>query len=170
MDKKLIFSSGCKDKRRRDGKEGSCHLRIFSILNLTSYKHCICVWNTWGENLTLSIRMYCNQKQRGNIFVFTHKYNFVIAERKANLKIGKYLRRSNLPLKDYIALFFFNPLPVKGGGGGVLFPYINTPPVISTINWHSLSPNILWSCLFSRDKDLIMRRIRIYFPARHFDL
>ena len=69
-----------------------------------------------------------------------------------------------------IALFFFNPLPVKGGGGGVLFPYINTPPVISTINWHSLSPNILWSCLFSKDKDLIMRRIRIYFPARHFEL
>ena len=54
-------------------------------------------------------------------FFFTHKYNFVIAERKANLKIGKYLRRSNLPQKDYIALFFFNPVPLKGGGGGSTF-------------------------------------------------
>ena len=45
---------------------------------------------------------------------------------------------------DFIALFFFSPLPVEGlGVGGVLFPYKSTLPVISTISWHSLSPNIL---------------------------
>ena len=28
---------------RRDGEEGICHLRIFLIFNLSSYKHCICI-------------------------------------------------------------------------------------------------------------------------------